>query len=121
MAKIYNNKQNPDDPNNGSSGPVKPAAKPVGPAKPAAAAGNPRIAEATRRAQSMAKANPTSPAQFFQEAWVELKKTTWPDRDVLTKSTTVVLALVVAVAIWVGGIDFVLGRVAGSLFSASGH
>ncbi len=120
MAKIYNNKQNPDDPKDGS-GPVKPAAKPAGPAKPAAAPGNPRLADATRRAQSMAKANPTSPAQFFQEAWVELKKTTWPDRDVLTKSTTVVLALVVAVAIWVGGIDFVLGRIAAPLFSASGH
>ena len=121
MAKIYNSKQNTDDPNEGTGGPAKPAAKPTGPAKPAAASANPRMAEATRRAQSMAKANPTSPAQFFQEAWVELKKTTWPDRDVLTKSTTVVLALVVSVAIWVGGIDFLLGKIAAPLFSASGH
>ncbi len=114
MAKVYNNKQNPDDPKD-ASGPAKPAAK------PAAAPGNPRIAEATRRAQSMAKAQPTSPAQFFQEAWVELKKTTWPDREVLTKSTSVVLLLVVAVAIWVGGIDFVLGKITGPLFSTAGH
>ena len=120
MAKVYNNKQNPDDPKD-ASGPAKSAAKPAGPAKPAAAPGNPRLADATRRAQSMAKAQPTSPAQFFQEAWVELKKTTWPDREVLTKSTSVVLLLVVAVAIWVGGIDFVLGKITGPLFSTAGH
>lgn len=120
MAKIYNSKQNADDPNDAAGGPAKPAAKPAGPAKPAASA-NPRLAEATRRAQSMAKANPTSPVQFFQEAWVELKKTTWPNRDVLTKSTSVVLLLVLTVAVWVGGIDFVLGKIAAPLFSASGH
>lgn len=95
MAESYNN------PNSKPTGPKKgpPAAKPVAPARTGL------TAEAQRRAQSMAKAQPTSPQQFFQEAWVELKKTSWPNRDVLTKSTSVVLALVVAVAIWVGGID----------------
>lgn len=109
MAKSYNN------PDGESNGPKKPA--PIG--KPAAPA-NPRLAEAQRRAQSMAKAQPTSPQQFFQEAWVELKKTSWPDRDVLIKSTTVVLGLVVAVAIWVGGIDALLTVVTAKLhiFSA---
>ena len=63
---------------------------------------NPRAAEIQRRAQTMARRKPVSPQTFFQEAWVELKKTTWPSRPVLTKSTTVVLALVLAVAIWVG-------------------
>ena len=91
--------------------PDKPAA-PIGPKKAApgkpAAPANPRLEEAQRRAPSMAKAQPTSPQQFFQEAWVELKKTSWPNRDVLTKATSVVMALVVAVAIWVGGLDAAL-------------
>jgi len=76
---------------------------------------NPRLAEAQRRAQSMAKGPQVSPAQFFEEAWTELKKTTWPNRETLTKSTTVVLALVVAVAIWVGGLDALMTSVTNGL------
>ena len=70
----------------------------------------------------MAKAQPTSPAQFFQEAWVELKKTSWPNRDVLTKSTSVVLALVAGrrrsgSAV----IDALLTQIAAPLFTGSDH
>ena len=103
-----------------------PDPKPIGPKK-GTPAGKPAIpartgiaAEAQRRAQSMAKAQPTSPQQFFQEAWVELKKTSWPNRDVLTKSTSVVLAFVLAVAIWVGGLDALLRKIATPLFNG-GH
>ena len=110
MAKSYNN------PSPEPTGPKKPA--PAGKPTPPA---NPRLAEAQRRAQSMAKAQPTSPQQFFQEAWVELKKTSWPNRDVLTKSTSVVLALVVAVAIWVGGIDALLRFTTGYFHIFSAH
>ncbi len=115
MAEIY------DDPKAG--GPKKPAklAKPVAPAAtPGGPPPNPRLAEAQRRAQSMSKGAQISPAQFFEEAWTELKKTSWPNRDTLIKSTTVVLALVVAVAVWVGGLDAVLGAVTTQLhiFSA---
>lgn len=78
-----------------------------------------RMDEVQRRAQQMANRPKTDPATFFREAWVELKKTTWPDRNVLVKSTTVVLALVVAVAIWVGGLDAILSRVMNPLFTAS--
>ena len=81
---------------------------------------NARLSDVQRRAQQMANKPSVSPTQFFQEAWVELKKTTWPNRDVLTKSTSVVLALVVAVAIWVGGIDALLTRYATLLFTP-GH
>ena len=100
----------PDDPKKG-----KPAAKPSPPARTGI------TAEAQRRAQSMAKAQPASPQQFFQEAWVELKKTSWPNRDVLTKSTSVVLAFVLAVAIWVGGIDALLTHLAAPLFNGARH
>ena len=108
MAKSYDN--NPDAP---ATGPKKAAA----PARPAAPA-NARLSDVQRRAQNMASKPPVSPALFFQEAWVELKKTSWPNRDVLTKSTSVVLALVAAVAIWVGGLNAILNQVAHSLFGA---
>ena len=99
MAKSYDNNEETAPP------------KKVAPAKPAAAnAGNARLSDVQRRAQQMANKPQVSPTQFFQEAWVELKKTSWPSRDVLTKSTSVVLALVAAVAIWVGGIDAILTR-----------
>ena len=106
MAKSYDN--NPS----GQTGPKK--ANPVKPPVPASA----RLSDAQHRAQQMASKPPANPTQFFQEAWVELKKTSWPNRDVLTKSTTVVLALVVAVAIWVGGIDAVMTKVSLTLFSS---
>ena len=112
MAKSYDNSPNPTGPK--KAAPARPAA---GPAKPAAPA-NTVLAQAQRRAQQGGSKPPTSPAQFFQEAWVELKKTSWPNRDTLTKSTSVVLALVVAVALWVGGIDALLNRIAAPLFSA---
>ena len=98
MAKSYDN--NPNDPKK-------------------AAPANARLSDVQRRAQQMANKPQTSPAQFFQEAWVELKKTSWPNRDVLTKSTSVVLALVAAVAIWVGGLNAILNQVAASLFGAA--
>jgi len=96
-----------------------PTPEPTGPKKTAPTGSSP-LAQAQRRAQTMASRKPTDPAQFFREAWVELKKTTWPNREVLTKSTTVVLALVLAVAIWVGGLDYLLSQVSTPLFTA-GH
>ena len=93
--------------------PIKTAPAGPGDKKPV----NPRTAEIQRRAQAMAGRKPVSPQTFFQEAWVELKKTTWPSRNVLTKSTTVVLALVVAVAIWVGVLDALFTRFLNPLFA----
>jgi preprotein translocase subunit SecE len=81
---------------------------------------NSRSAEIQRRAQMMAKRKPVSPQQFFQEAWVELKKTTWPTRAELTKSTSVVLALVAAVGVWVGVLDILFSRLLNPIFN-SGH
>ncbi len=108
MAKSYDN--NTDTPKTAPGGPKKAA-----PAKPAAAPSG-RMSDVQRRAQQMAKKPQVSPAQFFQEAWVELKKTSWPNRDVLTKSTSVVLFLVATVAVWVGGLNYVLNIVTKSVF-----
>lgn len=80
-----------------------------------APAENSMMAQARKRAEQMASSSGSrksvSPQQFFQEAWVELKKTTWPTRDVLLKSTYVVMALVAAVAVWTGGLDYIFGKV----------
>lgn len=93
---------------------------PPGPKK-AAAPANTRLEQAQKRAQAMTsgsgRGKPTPPKQFFEEAWVELKKTTWPTREVLMKSTTVVLALVLATAIFVGIADTVLSRITTPLFN----
>ena len=80
---------------------------------------NSRMDQIQKRAQAMAatKRKPVDARTFFQEAWVELKKTTWPTKDVLVKSTTVVLALVLAVAVWTGGLDAIFSRLMNPLFS----
>ena len=104
MAKSYDN--NPEIP-------VTDPKKTL-PAKPAP--GPARLSDVQRRAQQMANKPQVSPAQFFQEAWVELKKTSWPNRDVLTKSTSVVLALVATVAIWVGGLNYIFDIITAKVF-----
>jgi len=96
--------------------PKKAQPAPAGP-KRAAPAQAGRMDEIQKRAQTMASRKAVDPGTFFREAWIELKKTTWPNRNTLTKSTTVVLALVVAVAVWVGGLDAILSHLLRPLFA----
>lgn len=50
--------------------------------------------------------------QFLEEAWVELRyKVTWPSRPQLLKSTSVVLAVVIIVSIFIYALDFLFGAV----------
>lgn len=67
------------------------------------------------KAQRLAKATQGAGGagilQFFKETWTELKKTTWPDQNTLTKSTMIVLAFILAAAAWVGGIDKLVGTI----------
>ena len=44
--------------------------------------------------------------QFVKEAWIELKKVTWPSRKQTIGATTVVLLLVILVSIFLGIVDF---------------
>ena len=112
MAEAYDN----NSPKSKKTGGTTPTAK-SGPAKPAVSkASDPRMADIQRRAAAIANRKPVSPRQFFEEAWVELKKTTWPDRETLVKSTSVVLALVLAVAVWTGLVDFVFTKVGNAIF-----
>ena len=48
---------------------------------------------------------------FIHEVVVELKKTTWPTPKEAWRLTVVVLMVVVAVAIYVGVIDFILTKI----------
>ncbi len=92
---------------------------PPGPKKPAVA--NSRLEQAQKKAQAMTSGSgrkPISTGDFFKEVVVELKKTTWPNRDVTAKSTTVVLALVLATAVYVGILDFILTKLFSPLFGS---
>lgn len=81
---------------------------------------NSRLEQAQKRAQAMTSGGrkPIGAAQFAKEAWIELKKTTWPDKEETFKSTVVVLALVVATGIFVGVLDYVLSIVVNPLFQS---
>ncbi len=45
---------------------------------------------------------------FVHEVVVELKKTTWPTPKEAWRLTTVVIGVIVAVAVYIGTIDYVL-------------
>ncbi len=50
---------------------------------------------------------------YFQDAWSEVKKVTWPNRKELTSSTLTVLAVVVIFAVFLGVIDLLLTTIIG--------
>jgi preprotein translocase subunit SecE len=49
--------------------------------------------------------------QFVKEAWIELKKVTWPGQKETVGATAVVLALVMLVSFYLGLVDMALTRV----------
>ena len=82
-----------------------------------------RFAEAQKRAEKLT-ASPNGPGEnpvveFFKGAWSELKKTTWPTKEVLTKSVSVVLLLVFAVAVFVFVVNLLSNRVLNPIFGTS--
>ena len=54
--------------------------------------------------------------RFFQEAYQELKLSTWLSRQQVMASTIVVMILTIIVAAYVGLIDYILLHVVGFLF-----
>jgi len=83
-----------------------------------------RFDEARKRAEKLTAATPAGPAEnpvteFFKGAWSELKKTTWPTKEILTKSVSVVLLLVFAVAVWVLAVDLLSNRLLNPIFGTS--
>jgi len=45
---------------------------------------------------------------YFQEAWYELKKVTWPTRKELWNSTVTVIVVIVVIGLFLGVVDLVL-------------
>ncbi|HZT95638.1 MAG TPA: preprotein translocase subunit SecE [Chloroflexota bacterium] len=52
-----------------------------------------------------------SPAQYFQESRAELRKVNWPSREETTQLTFAVIAMTLAIAIFLGVIDQLLNWV----------
>lgn len=48
--------------------------------------------------------------QFVKEAWIELKKVTWPSQKETLGATAVVLILVILVSAYLGMVDMLLTR-----------
>jgi len=46
---------------------------------------------------------------FFRESWIELKKVHKPTKQETIQATIITLAMVAAVSIFLGGVDFILG------------
>ena len=53
--------------------------------------------------------------QFFREVAAEFRRVNWPSRAEVIRSTTVVLAVVVALAMYLGAVDVGLSRIVGAI------
>jgi preprotein translocase subunit SecE len=49
--------------------------------------------------------------EFVQEVLAEFRKVTWPSREELLNSTTIVIVVTVVLAFFLGGVDIGLARV----------
>ena len=49
-------------------------------------------------------------SSFFKDAISEMKKVTWPTKKEATKNTLIVIMVCIAVAIFLGGIDFLFNK-----------
>jgi preprotein translocase subunit SecE len=49
--------------------------------------------------------------EFVHEVLAEFRKVTWPSRQDLLNSTTVVVAVTVVIAFFLGGVDIGLARI----------
>jgi preprotein translocase subunit SecE len=48
--------------------------------------------------------------EFVQEVLAEFRKVTWPSREELVNSTTIVIVVTVVLAFFLGGVDIALAR-----------
>ena len=76
--------------------------------KPQPSGKNPAPAPAEKASAPAVRQPGRSFLQFFHEVIVELKKTTWPTPKEAWRLTSVVLGVIIAVAIYIGTIDYVL-------------
>lgn len=65
-----------------------------------------------------AKEFKAGPSVFLKEAWVEVtKKTTWPTRPELVRSTTVVLGAILAVSFYLATWDYGMTLLTRAIFT----
>ncbi len=55
-------------------------------------------------------------AQFLKEVRLEMKKVNWPTREETVRHTLIVIGVSIAVAIFLGGIDYVFKAVLNKFF-----
>jgi preprotein translocase subunit SecE len=48
-------------------------------------------------------------SNFFREVKIEMKKVTWPTRQETVRYTLMVIGVSLGVALFLGGLDFILG------------
>jgi preprotein translocase subunit SecE len=53
---------------------------------------------------------------FLREVRAELEKVTWPGRAEVQAATLVIIALVLLLAAFIGGVDFLVSRILGLFF-----
>lgn len=54
--------------------------------------------------------------QFLREVRAEMEKVTWPGRQEVQAATLVIIALVLLLAVFIGGVDFIVSRLLGLFF-----
>lgn len=65
-----------------------------------------------------ANAFKVGPSVFLKEAWIEvIKKTTWPTRPELLKSTSIVLATILAVSLYLAAWDLGMTKLTEAIFT----
>lgn len=57
----------------------------------------------------------TTPIQFIQQTYDELKKVVWPTREELVRLTVIVLIISLIVGLYIGAIDYVLTKITETL------
>ena len=48
--------------------------------------------------------------QFLREAYSEMKKVSWPSRELTIQYTTLVIVISISVAFFLGALDYVFGE-----------
>ena len=54
--------------------------------------------------------------RFLREVRAEMEKVTWPGRQEVQAATLVIIALVLILAVFIGGVDFLVSRLLGLFF-----
>ena len=54
--------------------------------------------------------------RFLREVRAEMEKVTWPGRQEVQAATLVIIALVMLLAAFIGGVDFLVSRLLGLFF-----